>query len=885
MRCLLFGMILRRNSLLSAAVLLFCAQISYAELSKGHQILIERGLQLQGMVLTYDTFSLNTYSNANYTSVNWTWDAPRSWNFMSNIGPAPGFPWSRWVGNLDDMPPMGGEEPYLSQLVALQLGDEAHLSDDNVRNQVVDWFVAVRDNWPTTILYVNNYLGQAPDGALHDFINRARPDMICFDNYPFEEDQNTGAPYALWTPWYSELRRYREHARVSNIPFATYRQTFQASERPVRVYRHPTRPEVWLNTFAALAFNAKMLIDFTYNNGSSSLFTPPGGDSNPTVLYTELADANFRARNMGKALVRLMPIINERRPGWTTTMMFIRGKDGAGNHTPVPIGFFTSGTEAHTDWVYQHNDPYLTSWGVTNTGTRNNGHPGDVIVSWFKPLDESFDGPDYTNQIYMMVVNGLTDVDPASTPAECAQEIKLNFHSSIGALEVLNPLTGVAELQLLPLVNGLRQLVLNLNGGDAALFKFATGAPFVGVDSAPVTGLPVVTLHPASRENILGTHATFTAQAYGSGLLSYQWQLDGADIPGATVNTFTRSNVQFSHAGAYTVVVSNSFGTVTSTPATLTVISAQPFFYEPFDYPNIGGPVSSNTPANWAHNTGTLTNDTHVTSGSLSYPGLAASIGNSVTNGGAGLGVRRLFGTNITSGTLYFSALFRMNAMGTDWNGAASSIGGLAQPDNNTFSLNILVRTNTGGATNTYVFGLQKPQPAGSQVFDSIPYTNGDTIFLVARYDFNTSPHTVSLWINPNPSEFGSIMPPPPTLTTSGGTDSTGLDRFNMRQNTAPSVPAAMQWDELRAGNSWGDVTPFSPPQAVLLTNVTRLGNGSVQFAFSSNSAQSGSVYASTNLIDWIFIGAPVQVEPGLYRFSDETASDHVQRFYQLRWP
>ena len=74
---------------------------------------------------------------------------------------------------------------------------------------------------------------------------------------------------------------------------------------------------------------------------------------------------------------------------------------------------------------------------------------------------------------------------------------------------------------------------------------------------------------------------------------------------------------------------------------------------EPFNYTNIGGPVSSNTPENWTFN-GSGANDLNVASGNLAYSGLAASVGNSVTNGGVGLGVRRLFGTNVNSGALFF---------------------------------------------------------------------------------------------------------------------------------------------------------------------------------------------------------------------------------------
>ena len=271
-------------------------------------------------------------------------------------------------------------------------------------------------------------------------------------------------------------------------------------------------------------FGAKFFSDFTYNPSSGSLFTKifnGSGDlqTNANGLYAEMAEVNKQVRNWGNSVVRLTPIMTEGIPGNTTSILYIRGKDANGNLSPIPEGFVgdqdTGGANAaYTDWVYQRNDPYLRGWAVTNkAGVKNNGNPGDVLISWFNPVDESFDGPDYASETYMMVVNGLSD--PTGTAADCLQEITLNFNSNIGALEMLNPQTGLVELQQLPLTNGVRQLVLNLKGGEAALFKFADGAPFVGAQKAPVDG-PVITMQPLDRENLLGTDASFVAHATGT---------------------------------------------------------------------------------------------------------------------------------------------------------------------------------------------------------------------------------------------------------------------------------------------------------------------------------------------------------------------------------
>ncbi len=497
-----------------AGLMLGHVQFAQAQISKGYQILLNRGLQLQGLVEWDDIFDLDTYSNANYTSINWGWTSSPS--LMDTTA---GEPWSRWVSGTTNMPPQSGEGPYLNQLVALQLGDEWDLDTDSVRDTLVDWFNSVQTNWPNTILFHNNWQGQVQDAQLSDFIARAQPDMLCFDGYPWQSDYTTGIPIGgPPTSWYSELRRYRAWALTYNIPFGVYRQTFHAvQDYNSTIYRDPSPSELRLLTSAGLAFNAKFFTDFTYNSGATSLFDiqPDGysGDLYTNELYAEQADANLRAFNLGKTLICLKPVPEMHNPddvnpppgpasayssfvdGNVTSIMIERGRlisGGVTNATPLPNSFAASPASAtnaanptaliYTWWESGKNDPYLTGWGVTNkAGVKNDGLPGDAIVAWFTPLDESFDGPDYTNEIYMMVVNGLTDTN--GTAADCLQEIHLDFSfgsSGITSVVMLDPETGLLETNALTVVSSKRRLILDLNGGDAALFKFDDGAPFVG---------------------------------------------------------------------------------------------------------------------------------------------------------------------------------------------------------------------------------------------------------------------------------------------------------------------------------------------------------------------------------------------------------------------
>ena len=59
--------------------------------------------------------------------------------------------------------------------------------------------------------------------------------------------------------------------------------------------------------------------------------------------------------------------------------------------------------------------------------------------------------------------------------------------------------------------------------------------------------------------------------AWGSGSLAYQWNFNGTAISGATSSNLVLSGIQFTNAGLYSVVVSNSYGSVTNTPEQVVV--------------------------------------------------------------------------------------------------------------------------------------------------------------------------------------------------------------------------------------------------------------------------------------------------------------------------
>lgn len=93
---------------------------------------------------------------------------------------------------------------------------------------------------------------------------------------------------------------------------------------------------------------------------------------------------------------------------------------------------------------------------------------------------------------------------------------------------------------------------------------------------------PSINTQPRDKAGFVGATVTFDIGVGGKGPLAFQWRRNGVAISGATGGTYTTPALLLGDSGAkYSVVVTNSAGTVTSGDATLTVfgpptITAQP---------------------------------------------------------------------------------------------------------------------------------------------------------------------------------------------------------------------------------------------------------------------------------------------------------------------
>lgn len=116
------------------------------------------------------------------------------------------------------------------------------------------------------------------------------------------------------------------------------------------------------------------------------------------------------------------------------------------------------------------------------------------------------------------------------------------------------------------------------------------------LEQAPIPSAPPTLIEPPANQTIpLARTATFRVTVAGSRPLEYQWDKDGTPLPGATSSALSITNVQLSDAGAYSVRVTNLYGAVTSSVATLTVrdVIEVAVFDDPFYTGTSGGVQAS----------------------------------------------------------------------------------------------------------------------------------------------------------------------------------------------------------------------------------------------------------------------------------------------------
>lgn len=83
---------------------------------------------------------------------------------------------------------------------------------------------------------------------------------------------------------------------------------------------------------------------------------------------------------------------------------------------------------------------------------------------------------------------------------------------------------------------------------------------------------PTIWIQPTNQNTVLRGSCSFGVTARGTEPLACQWLFNSNPLPGATNSTLLLTNVQTNNLGNYSVVVSNTYGSVTSSNATIVVV-------------------------------------------------------------------------------------------------------------------------------------------------------------------------------------------------------------------------------------------------------------------------------------------------------------------------
>jgi hypothetical protein len=118
----------------------------------------------------------------------------------------------------------------------------------------------------------------------------------------------------------------------------------------------------------------------------------------------------------------------------------------------------------------------------------------------------------------------------------------------------------------------LSNLHTNKTGSYSVVVSNACGVVTSAVAVLTVPLPPCITTQPGSQVASLGANVSFCVTACAGTFPSYQWQFNGNALSGAS-SCYTIGNVHANKAGAYTTVLTNGCGVLTSSVAWLTLVA------------------------------------------------------------------------------------------------------------------------------------------------------------------------------------------------------------------------------------------------------------------------------------------------------------------------
>ena len=289
--------------------------------------------------------------------------------------------------------------------------------------------------------------------------------------------------------------------------------------------------------------------------------------------------------------------------------------------------------------------------------------------------------------------------------------------------------------------------------------------------------------------------------------------------------------------------------------------------YESFNYTvpgNVGGTADTADATgnnNWATHSTSNANPISLVSGSLSYPGLATSVGNRINMpGNSSLvprDINRATGITGTPSVAYFSFLLNVinKTQLSTQNDYFVSFGNTSGAVNTTFFGRVSIKSVNTAAN--FRLGISNTT-GGTPTYTDVPtdLVFGQTYLVVVKYDFNSTANDIAtIWVNPT---LGATEPTGGTSNNSGNA-AAATTFASIALRNAGSTPNA-DIDEIRVGTTWASVTPAGASSSPSVNPSVSTLSGFTTTAGTASTAQTFSVTGS-NLTADVTVTAPAGFE------------------------
>ena len=328
------------------------------------------------------------------------------------------------------------------------------------------------------------------------------------------------------------------------------------------------------NGDVAASGSERVLLDLenlsaTNHNGGALAFGP---DEKLYISVGENAVAS-NAQTLGNRLGKVLRVnkdgsIPTDNPFFTTATGVNRAIWALGLRNPFTFAFNASGSSMFINDVGQSSQEEINEGRAgANYGWPNTEGPTS---------DPRFDSPRYSyahaGGACAIVGGAFYTPMTAQFPTDYLNEYFFADYCA-GWIRRLDPANGNAVTTF---ATGIASPVDLKVGDDGSLYYLARGSGGAVYRISYGATMPAITSHPTSRAVAPGASVTFSVRASGPAPLSYRWQRNGVNIPGATSPDYTIASVVSGDNGArFRAVVSNNFGSTTSAEAVLTVTTNQ----------------------------------------------------------------------------------------------------------------------------------------------------------------------------------------------------------------------------------------------------------------------------------------------------------------------